>query len=121
MTLILQDSSLVFWQVVISDIGQLSTTVVSAGPVTPAILYDTSNLSLWKMQVATNGLLTTVSVGSGASVPYITLQSSPSNLLWNLQINPGSGGLLIAVREAFTGLGFYGPTEEHHFFSGDIQ
>jgi hypothetical protein len=92
--MILQDSSLVFWLVGVTDSGILTTTVVGSGPATPTILKDQSNASLWNMVVSTTGNLETVSVGSGSSVAYVVLYSSPSSIQWNMAILPLSGGIL---------------------------
>jgi hypothetical protein len=120
--MILQDSNSVFWVINVLDSGTLTQTVVSSGPATPTILRDSSNGTLWSIGITTAGTLTQTSVGSGAYVPYVELFSIPSRLLYNLQINPGSGGLLQTVRELYTGPAMFTPIgEDHTFFSGDIM
>lgn len=71
----LQDSNSVYWQLGITTLGQITTTVVGTQVIVPLVLRDVS-LGYWQLSVSILGQVTQTSVGATDLTEIILFDSN---------------------------------------------
>ncbi len=83
--MILQDSSLVIWQVTCNSLGLLQSAPGIGTPQT-IILNDPQGTTSWKLGVTTLGLLTTTSVAFNAAYPTTAVILGANSTSWDVGV-----------------------------------